>query len=418
MPCPVSSVTDRDRAYGLGGARCFSQASGPLFQRGCPVRPGGGEDERLLQHGQGDVAAPGAVAADWAVVESGLVLGVGERVLDYRPADSGQLGQGGADRGAAAEIRQRQRALLVCVLRPADKQLLIGGGTDQQRIVQPGALGPVHTRQPPSPVCGHQRRQLAREPSADGGGDQLAARDSNDVADAFLLQPRTQRGVSAVDLVASHPGERSVVLHGEGDHCLRGLRPAREDNVTTARPRSPAPAGTTRDRAAPVTLPGPLIWGTPRPSRFISDAPHACTSGQRWLTFGASSGGWSHPLPGPLSHSPACHTTFRHVTSRHASSSSVKKSSRCTQSPGGASRTNSVGVHPFFPSDFDSRSQEVRPPVHARFRFRGHTGDLREQLVKRLRPHPMLINGQHPRRIHGTQHASNPAQTDQQITQP
>jgi hypothetical protein len=59
------------------------------------VRGGGDGEERAGEHGQGDVAAPGAVAADLVVVQAGLVLGLGEAV-HYRPlgpGDRDQLGQ-------------------------------------------------------------------------------------------------------------------------------------------------------------------------------------------------------------------------------------------------------------------------------------------------------------------------------------
>ena len=42
----------------------------------------GDGEERVGEHGQGDVPVPGAVAADLVVVQAGLALGFGEAVLD------------------------------------------------------------------------------------------------------------------------------------------------------------------------------------------------------------------------------------------------------------------------------------------------------------------------------------------------
>src|SRR5258706_8666721 len=89
----VSSVMNGGGAYVLGGANRCPQVSGPLFRRG---GPGGDGEERVGQHREGDVAVPGAVAADLVVVEPGLVLGLGEAVLHRPPCpgDGDQLGQG------------------------------------------------------------------------------------------------------------------------------------------------------------------------------------------------------------------------------------------------------------------------------------------------------------------------------------
>jgi hypothetical protein len=95
---PVLSVIKAGGAYVLGGAKSCPQASGPLFNgsSGCVSAggsgwfrlfhgyPGGmGDDgeERVGEHGQGDVPVPGAVAADLVVVQAGLVLRFREAVL-------------------------------------------------------------------------------------------------------------------------------------------------------------------------------------------------------------------------------------------------------------------------------------------------------------------------------------------------
>ena len=64
----------------------------PLFLRGGLIADvfgmGGDGQERGGEHGQGDVAIPGVVAANLVVIEPGLVLGELERFLD-RPARPG-----------------------------------------------------------------------------------------------------------------------------------------------------------------------------------------------------------------------------------------------------------------------------------------------------------------------------------------
>ena len=46
---------------------------------------GGDGEERVGEHGQGDVPVPGPVAADLVVVQAGLVLRLAEAVLSRPP---------------------------------------------------------------------------------------------------------------------------------------------------------------------------------------------------------------------------------------------------------------------------------------------------------------------------------------------
>jgi hypothetical protein len=92
--------------YVLGGAKICPQAAGPLFYRLAVVVPAGRRlgpggvrgdgEERVGEHGQGDVPVPGAVAAGLVVVQAGLALGFGEAVLDSpaRARCRGEPGEG------------------------------------------------------------------------------------------------------------------------------------------------------------------------------------------------------------------------------------------------------------------------------------------------------------------------------------
>jgi hypothetical protein len=82
MSRPVSSVMNGGGANVLAGVKRCPQASGPLFRPGARNGVAGGDgEERMGQHREGDVAVPGAVAADLIVIEPGLVLGLGVAVL-------------------------------------------------------------------------------------------------------------------------------------------------------------------------------------------------------------------------------------------------------------------------------------------------------------------------------------------------
>ena len=118
---PVSSVMNAGGAYVLGGAKTFPQLSGPLFSwlaagvpaggsrfrwRGGACGAGGDGKERVREHGQGDVPVPGAVAADLVVVQPGLVLGLGEAVLNSPPGSRYRRELGERDRaGRPAAVK-------------------------------------------------------------------------------------------------------------------------------------------------------------------------------------------------------------------------------------------------------------------------------------------------------------------------
>ena len=88
---PFSPFMSGGGLYVLGGAKICPQAAGPLFYRLAVVVPAGRRlgpggvrgdgEERVGEHGQGDVPVPGLVLADLVVVQAGLVLGLGEAVL-------------------------------------------------------------------------------------------------------------------------------------------------------------------------------------------------------------------------------------------------------------------------------------------------------------------------------------------------
>src|SRR5713101_2823796 len=150
--------------YVLGGANLCPQAAGPLFTglgaadgggrpgrlAAGPVLASGDGEERVGEHRQRDVPVPGVPLADLVVVQPGLVLGLGEAVLD-RPPGAGhgdQLCQGGAGRGVAPEERQLQLTFLARYQGPADQELVLtAGGCDQRPVIQPRALGAVPARQ-------------------------------------------------------------------------------------------------------------------------------------------------------------------------------------------------------------------------------------------------------------------------------
>ena len=90
MSRPFWPVMNFGGAYVLGGAKRCPQVSGPLFAglaaAACPAcgpgGPGGDGEERVRDHGQGDVPVPGAVLADLVVVKAGFVFRLAEAVLD------------------------------------------------------------------------------------------------------------------------------------------------------------------------------------------------------------------------------------------------------------------------------------------------------------------------------------------------
>src|ERR1019366_1350397 len=110
---PFSALMVGGGLYVLGGAKICPQAVGPLFTRPAAGVPAGrrrrgrggahgaGSDgeKSMGEHGQRDVPVPGLVEPDLVVVQAGLVLGLGEAVLDVPP------GPGHGD-----ELRQRDRA--------------------------------------------------------------------------------------------------------------------------------------------------------------------------------------------------------------------------------------------------------------------------------------------------------------------
>ena len=111
----------------------------------------------MREHGQGDVPVPGAVLADLVVVQAGLVLGLGEAVLDSPPGAryGDELGQGDRAGRLAAEERQLKLAFLARAQGPADQQPVPGAaGADQRPVVQPRPLGPVGAAQPLPPARG------------------------------------------------------------------------------------------------------------------------------------------------------------------------------------------------------------------------------------------------------------------------
>jgi hypothetical protein len=89
---------------------------------------GGDGEERVGKHRQGDVPVPGAPFADLVMVEAGLVLGLGEAVLDRPPGarHGDQFGQCGAGRGVAGEERQLALAFLVHGQGTAGQQVMRG----------------------------------------------------------------------------------------------------------------------------------------------------------------------------------------------------------------------------------------------------------------------------------------------------
>ena len=79
-----------------GSLGAFPQAgAGFRWARGGPGGAGGDGQERVGEHRQGDVPVPGAVLADLVVVQAGLILGLGEAVLNSHlaPATAASSGR-------------------------------------------------------------------------------------------------------------------------------------------------------------------------------------------------------------------------------------------------------------------------------------------------------------------------------------
>src|SRR5580698_1021115 len=153
-------------AYVLGGAKTFPQLSGPLFSwlaagvpaggsrfrwRGGACGAGGDGKERVREHGQGDVPVPGAVAADLVVVQPGLVLGLGEAVLNSPPGSRYRRELGERDRaGRPAAVKgQLKLAFLTRLQGPADQQPVPAAVRgDHGPVVKPWPFRTVRAAQP------------------------------------------------------------------------------------------------------------------------------------------------------------------------------------------------------------------------------------------------------------------------------
>src|SRR5258705_12293044 len=97
MPSGCSSVSESS-TWKFNGSAAASRAA-PSCADSLSLSLGGadGDEERGGEHGQGDVAVPGVVAADLVLIQPDLVLRGLERLLD-RPPGPGhpdQFGQPG-----------------------------------------------------------------------------------------------------------------------------------------------------------------------------------------------------------------------------------------------------------------------------------------------------------------------------------
>ena len=208
----------------------FSAVSPPAFPLagtagGGPGGPGGvrGDgEERVREHGQGDVPVPGAVAADLVVVQAGLVLGLGEAVLDSpaRARYRGELGEGDRPRRVAAVEGQLKVAFLAGLQGPAGQQDPGAVGGDQRPVVKPRALSTrrrssAAATRPPGPGP-RARRPASRPPSSRSASARRPPARSGIFS---RFQPFPQSGVAAVGLVAGHPRERDPGLHRAPDHA-------------------------------------------------------------------------------------------------------------------------------------------------------------------------------------------------------
>src|ERR1022692_4892607 len=174
-PPAFASVMRSGGLYVLRGAKICPQAVLPLFtclsvaatgrgrSRWLAARlavMGGHGEERVGEHRQRDVPVPGIPFADLIVVQAGLVLSLGEAVLD-RPPRAGQgdqLGQRCAGRGVTEEERQLALALVVHRQGTAGHQVTLrAGGGDQRPVIQPRPLGAVPARQHLPPPGGDPR---------------------------------------------------------------------------------------------------------------------------------------------------------------------------------------------------------------------------------------------------------------------
>jgi hypothetical protein len=154
-PRPGAAGVELEQAAGLGGGLedqvaagfiCYEGWRGICSRRGeylptafrppfLPGRPGGGE-ERVREHGQGEVPVPGAVAADLVMVQAGLVLGLGEDSPGVTPLATrlwfSRLRSSEADRDDVSD-RDRCGATIWCGVSPACRvvelghQLSVGG---------------------------------------------------------------------------------------------------------------------------------------------------------------------------------------------------------------------------------------------------------------------------------------------------
>ena len=225
----------------------------------------------MREHGEGDVAVPGVVAADLVVVEAGLVLGGLEALLDgpAGPGDADQLLVGGAGRGAAQVVGQFQLALGVRGQRAADQQV-------------PGPAGRLGA------VFGQGRGRPVVDPGAFGAVSAAAA------------LPCLVRGVRGQDVGAGRPGvaARRPGSSGRRRRSRSGAAPASPGTCRPCRrprPRSPRP------RARPRPAPGPASAGRARSwrrtARHRGRPPRGSGPGRpSTISAGKAPG---RPAPGP-----------------------------------------------------------------------------------------------------------------------
>src|ERR1039457_6749234 len=226
--------------YVMSGRAGCPQALGPFF--GLAGQYG---QERMGEHGQGDMPVPGVVEADLVIAEAGLAFPCLEAFLD------GTAGAGHADQLAealAARIPAVVESKLAVIDGAADHVLAIGvSGLDERPVINAETFRADPAGPPLPGIRCQPRGQLTEDSCAPCGvGESGVLRDGHDVGDGIVLEVGAQAGILAEFLISGEPGERDACLERPPDQGRYLRRPGGELQVVRdarlgAAPRIPQP---------------------------------------------------------------------------------------------------------------------------------------------------------------------------------